>query len=160
MPDSFTPQQLAEIELIRRAIVQYAHLMDYCRFDEWAELFTEDAEFWSIPGHHLPGSPEIAKIVGRAAIVEAIEGVERRMQTHGGVIHFGGSPVIDVDGDTALAWWDFIIVHAKPSGNEFPFSGRYYADFVRSGGRWRFTRRISVRPGYPVPEGIVRTPGK
>jgi hypothetical protein len=156
-----TAGTLVDIEHIRRVIILYSQLMDELRFGEWRDLFTEDAEFWSIPGHHLPGGHEIAKIVGREAIVTSIEGVERRMMESGGVIHFSASPVIDVDGQRAKAWWDFIIVHTKPSGNEFPFAGRYYADFAKGGdGRWRFSRRISVRPGYPLPEGIARTPGR
>lgn len=154
-----SPAGLADIEQIRRVIVLYSQLMDDLRFDAWRDLFTEDAEFWSIPGHHLPGGHEIGKIIGRDTIVTAIEGVERRMMESGGVIHFSASPVIDVAGDEAQAWWDFIIVHAKPSGNEFPFAGRYYADFARGeDGSWRFRRRISVRPGYPLPEGIARPP--
>lgn len=152
---------LVEIEKIRRVIILYSQLMDSLRFEEWSDLFTDDAEFWSIPGHHLPGGHEISKIVGRDTIVTAIEGVERRMMESGGVIHFSASPVIDVEGDRAQAWWDFIIVHAKPSGNEFPFAGRYYSDLVRgTDGRWRFSRRISVRPGYPLPEGITPPPAR
>jgi hypothetical protein len=152
---------LQDIESIRRVIVLYSQLMDEMRFAEWSDLFTEDAEFWSIPAHHLPGGHEIMKIAGRDRIVATIEGVERGMLAAGGVIHFSASPVIDVDGATAKAWWDFIIVHAKPTGTELPFCGRYYADFLKGGdGRWRFTRRISVRPGYPLPAGIAPTPGR
>jgi hypothetical protein len=154
-------QALQDIESIRRVIVLYSQLMDELRFAEWSDLFTESAEFWSIPGHHLPGGQEIMKIVGRDQIVSTIEGVERRMLEAGGVIHFSASPVIDLHGDTARAWWDFIIVHAKPTGTELPFCGRYYGDFLRGGdSRWRFTRRISVRPGYKLPAGIVPTPGR
>lgn len=160
MPE-VTAASLVEIEAIRRVIVLYSHLMDDLRFDDWRDLFTEDAEFWSIPGHHLPGGHEIAKIVGREAIVTSVEGVERRMNETGGVIHFSAAPVIDLMGEKAKAWWDFIIVHAKPAGNEFPFAGRYYADFRKgTDGRWRFQRRISVRPGYPVPEGIDPSPSR
>lgn len=150
---------LAGIERVRRVIVLCSQLMDELRFEEWRDLFTEDAEFWSIPGHHLPGGHEISKIVGRDTIVAAIKRVEKRMLESGGVIHFSASPVIDIDGNTARAWWDFIIVHAKPSGTELPFCGRYYADFVcGDDGRWRFKRRISVRHGYPLPAGIAPTP--
>lgn len=156
-----TPETLVEIEKIRRVIILYSQLMDSLRFAEWSDLFTPDAEFWSIPGHHLPGGHEISKIVGRDAIVAAIEGVERRMMESGGVIHFGAAPVIDVDGGRAKAWWDFIVVHARPSGNEFPFSGRYHADFMKGAdGLWRFSRRISVRPGYTLPEGIAPPPAR
>jgi len=150
---------LADVECIRRTIILYSQLMDDMRFEEWADLFTEDAEFWSIPAHHLPGGQEIMKIVGRNRIVETIKGVEQKMIAQGGAIHFSASPLIDIHGMTAKAWWDFIIVHAKPEGTELPFCGRYYSDFAKGvDGRWRFTRRISVRPGYPLPEGIVPTP--
>lgn len=160
MPDAISIQRLADVEAIRRTIAQYAQLMDDGRFDEWADLFAQDAEFWSIPGHHLPGGHEIAKIIGRETIVASISSVQNRMKEAGGVIHFGGSPIVEVEGDAARAWWDFIVIHAKPSANEVSFAGRYYANFARQGGRWRFKRRISVRPGYPVPAGIARTPAE
>lgn len=158
MPE-ITQEKLVEIELIRRTIIQYSHLMDSCRFEEWRDLFTEHAEFWSIPGHHLPGGHEISKIIGREAIVKAVREVERRMAEAGGVIHFSASPIVNVDGETANAWWDFIVVHAKPEGTTLPFCGRYYAEFVKEGGRWRFRKRVAVRPGYPIPASLVSSPG-
>lgn len=158
MPERAEENPLAEIERIRRTIVLYAHLLDDARYDDWAQLFTEDAEFWSIPGHHLPGGQEVFRIQGRAAIVESVRSVNEKMGADGGVIHFGGAPIVALDGDRARAWWDFIVVHAKPASNEVSFAGRYHADFVLSGGVWRFRRRISVRPGYPLPEGLDLPP--
>ncbi len=152
-------RNLVEIDRIRRVIAQYGQLLDDHRFEEWGALFKEDAEFWSIPGQHLAQGDGIAKLAGRTAIVASVAKVSREMSEAGGVIHFGGNPIIDVDGDRAHAWWDFIVVYAKPQGTELPFSGRYFAELEKHGGRWRFRRRVSVRPGYSVPPGVARTPG-
>jgi 3-phenylpropionate/cinnamic acid dioxygenase small subunit len=158
MPD-IGVKTLVEIERIRRVIAQYGQLMDDHRFQEWGSLFTEDAEFCSIPGQHLTDGQGIAKIIGREAIVASVEKVARAMREAGGVIHFGGNPIIDVDGDHARAWWDFIVVHARPQATELPFCGRYFAELEKREGRWRFRRRVSVRPGYPLPSDIAPTPG-
>ena len=154
MPD-VTLATLGELEHIRRVIVQYGQLLDDGRFEEWGALFAEDAEFWSIPGDHLPGG---GRIRGRMEIVRSVAAVGERLQAQGRLIHFGGSPIIDVDGVRARAWWDFVVVQTGPVGAEIPFSGRYYADLVRTGERWRFCRRVSVRPGHCLPEGIAPAP--
>jgi hypothetical protein len=152
-------QILVEIDRIRRVIAQYGQLLDDHRFHEWGALFMEDAEFWSIPGQHLAHGDGIAKLTGRTAIVASVEKVTQDMREAGGVIHFGGNPIIDVDGGRASAWWDFIVVHVKPEGTELPFSGRYFAELEKQDGRWRFRRRVSVRPGFPLPSGVTPTPG-
>jgi hypothetical protein len=60
MPD-LDGETLVEIERIRRVIAQYGQLLDDLRFEEWGALFTEDAEFCSIPCQHLATGHGIAK---------------------------------------------------------------------------------------------------
>lgn len=160
MADAPTPAALADIEAIRRVIALYGQLLDDGRFDAWGDLFTEDAEFASVPGGHMPGAPAVASYTGRKAIIEAASAIQKEVWAESPVIHFGGNPVIDVAGDRAKAWWDFLVMYLKPGGTEIAHAGRYYADLVRQGGRWRFQRRISVRPGHPLPEGLARTPAR
>lgn len=150
----------ADLEAIRRTIALYGQLLDDGRFDAWGDLFTDDAEFASVPGGNLDGEGGIATFVGRAAIVAVVAGAQRAMRAEGGVIHFGGNAVIDVAGDEARAWWDFLVMHLKPGGTEISHAGRYHADLVRQDGRWRFRRRVSVRPGHARPHGVAETPAR
>lgn len=156
--DPSTAQAQADLEEIRRVILLYGQLLDDARFDAWAELFTEDAEFISIPGGHLRGGGERSVVKGRRNIVEVVSESQRKGLAEGGVLHFGGSPVIDLFGDRAKAYWSFMVFYVAPGSIETRHAGRYHADLVRSGGRWRFERRISVRAGHPLPEGMEPSP--
>lgn len=156
MPETQPPY--ADIEAIRRVIAQYGQLLDDRRYDEWGDLFTADAEFASVPGGRLSGHDGIASFRGRAAIIEAVSAAQREMTSVAPLIHFGGNPVIDVARDRAQARWDFLVMHLKPGGTEISHAGRYYADLVKRDGRWRFQRRVSVRPGHALPQDISSTP--
>lgn len=151
---------LRDIEEVRRCIALYAQLLDDGRLDDWADLFTEAAEFWSVPGTHLPGAPEVARLHGRQAIVAAVGAVRADMRSDGGgAIHFGGVPLVEITGDTARAWWDFLILHTGGGPAAIPFCGRYAARLVRGDdGNWRFTRRISVRAGHDAPPEVDTPP--
>lgn len=151
---------LSDIDRIRRVVAQYSQLLDDQRFEEWGDLFTEDAEFSSVPGGHLAATGPAAVFQGRAAIVAAISAVQRRLSAEHLVLHFGGNPIIDVAGRSARAWWDFMVLYLKAGGTEIAHAGRYYATLRHEDGRWRFTRRVSVRPGHAPPEDLAPTPGR
>lgn len=132
---------------IRRLIALYGQLLDDRRFDEWANLFLEDAV---VMGH-----------VGREAYVKAIAVGQPSSPTK----HVACSTVIDLDGDRAAAWTDgfgLIDVGPGPNGSRtyanFPL--RYYDQLVRIDGCWRIARRDYAPPGGAVPDGAFKTPGK
>ena len=146
---------LNDIDSIRRIIVLYGQLLDDGRFEEWGGLFTDDAYFLSVPSGHLPPGAE-AGFRGRQTIVEQ---VGRKVNGQRGKLHFGGHPVIDIDGHSAYAWWDFIVVQASETGNPTTHAGRYYAKFRKENGAWRYSERISVRAGEPRPDFVTPVPG-
>ena len=146
-----------DFEAIRRLIALYGQLLDDLRFEAWSELFCEEAEFLSIPGSALPGGGAAVSLQGRAVIVKTVSAVQEQLAAMHPVVHFGGNPVIDVTGDRANAWWDFLVMYLKPGGTEIAHAGRYYADIVRRDCHWRFLRRVSVRPGYLSPSGVEPT---
>jgi uncharacterized protein (TIGR02246 family) len=132
-------------EGIRRTLAQYAQLMDEGRFDDWADLFTDDARF------HVMGSTQ----EGRAAIqkwITAAQPPEARGK------HAILSSVIDLADDrrTARVWTDYAFVDQK---HRVTSAGRYH-DELRSGddGRWRFTLREIVFLGG-APELTPPLPG-
>src|SRR5690606_557224 len=100
------------------------------RLAEWGELFTEDA-VWEYPGIAFRGRAEIVAGVG------AMEPTEPRQ-----VRHLAFLPVVDVDGDTARAWTDALVLANVPdAGWQIVAQGRYHDRLVRDGGRWRFAHR-------------------
>ncbi|MBM3346425.1 MAG: nuclear transport factor 2 family protein [Betaproteobacteria bacterium] len=151
-----------DLEAVRRVIALYAHLLDDGRFAEWGQLFAEDAEWISLPGLYKPGAtkPGAWIVRGRDEIVRQVSETTRGLRTaESRGMHFGGHPVIDIQGDRANAWWDFIIAHITPGALEVTATGRYYARFERQGGRWRFVRRVSVQQGAELPPGLIPVPG-
>jgi len=142
---------MSDIEEIRKAIGSYAQLMDSGRFDEWAGLFVEDAEFISIPppANDRQSQPWVAR--GRAEIVEKTRNALRPLHTSSHIIHLGGEPVVTVEGQKARASWDFVVFCTDRTGSRITSCGRYYASFIKLDGRWFFSRRLAVQGGATTP---------
>ncbi len=141
---------LNDIDSIRRVIVLYSLLLDDGRFEEWGNLFTDDAFFLSVP----IGRPE-----GYHGRAEIVAGPGRESNPTRGKVHFSGQPLIDVIGHDAHAWWDFIMVQGNDPAPPTTYAGRYYAKFRKENGTWRYSERISVRAGEPRPDFVIPVPG-
>jgi 3-phenylpropionate/cinnamic acid dioxygenase small subunit len=121
---------MSDEDAIRRTIAQYCHFCDDGRFDDWADLYTDDATF-SVMGNTYTGRAEVK------AFIEKGQSPERRGK------HICFNTVIDIDagGGSARAWTDYIFIdksHAITS------AGRYHDRFVRQPDRWRFVERRIV----------------
>lgn len=143
---------LVEVEAIRRLLVRYGQLLDDGDFVRWGALFVDDACFRSFPGAHLPGGPDAAALIGRDAIVAGVEATQRALRRDGALLHFGGAPLIEIDGDSAQAQWDFLVIQARAEAHHVAFAGRYHAD-LRKDARvgWRFVQRTSLAIGHQPP---------
>lgn len=117
---------------IQRTLARYCQLCDDGHFDEWADLFVEDATL-SVMGRTYEGRDAI-----KAMIVNAMP-PERRGK------HFLGQSVADVGIDSSLATavTDFSFI-ARDGEGRFAITnaGRYHDTLVRAGdGCWRFRSR-------------------
>jgi 3-phenylpropionate/cinnamic acid dioxygenase small subunit len=142
-------EALAEERAIHRLMAVYSQLLDDGRFDEWAELFTADAVF-SVWG---------TAYTGRDAIRDGIGGMQPE---HPGK-HVAFATVVDLDGERARAWTDFVTLADVGPGEwgrsySVATAARYYDQLVRDGGRWRFARRDIRMAGTPQPDGAIATP--
>lgn len=118
--------------LITRTLALYCQLLDDLRFEDWGDLFTEDAE-WKAPS---------AAFRGRAAIVDGVSAMEPKAR--GWVKHLSFAPVIEVETPTtARAWSDFVVLarDQKKGAWSVAASGRYYDAMQKEGGRWLFRSR-------------------
>jgi 3-phenylpropionate/cinnamic acid dioxygenase small subunit len=115
-----------------RTLALYCQLCDDGRFDEWIELFTEDARFTVLGETHV-GHDDIK------AWISEMQAPQYRGK------HILGQSVFDLEpsGDTASGTTDYTFVSGTPEGGYVVTSaGRYYDTFVRSGdGSWRFVTR-------------------
>ncbi len=155
--------RMPEIEAIRRLIALYGQLLDSKRFDEWGELFEEDAVFrvWG------------QTYQGREAIVREIAGIQPEAPGK----HVALQPVIDFDDadktainttdnttddtrDKARAWTDFCALSSGEDGITIATIARYHDRLVRDSvtGRWRFSQRVIVMGGEDVPDDVEPSP--
>ncbi len=153
---------MTDIDQIRRTIALYAMLLDDFRSDEWADLFTEDAAWISNTGiYERADGPPITEAKGRAAIVRIGEDFARQIgKAEAKSLHFNSTPLIDLTGATATAWWDFVVLHTTRDGFAIRATGRIYAEFVKQDNVWRFTKRANVRSGGMMPPGLAQVPGR
>ena len=126
-----TAQELSDRFEIQDLLVRYSQLLDARRFDEMAELFTDDAVLDYTATGAIKGTwPEMAAFVAQAFAGFA------------GSQHVMGLPAISVDGDTATTrtiCFNPMVVDDK----KVFFVGLWYADrLVRTSDGWRFAERV------------------
>jgi 3-phenylpropionate/cinnamic acid dioxygenase small subunit len=118
-------------EEIRRTVAQYAHFCDDGRFEEWGELYTDDATF-SVLGQTYNGRDAIKGFITKA------QPPKQRGK------HICFNTVIDTEGDEAYAVTDYIFIDQEKA---IASAGRYHDRLVRDRGRWRFAQRRIVFMG-------------
>lgn len=122
------------VEQIRRTLILYAMYYDDGRLEDWARLFTDDAEFRAAG----------RTISGRDAIRSYVDEVREPGRQ---VMHLTGSPLVIEDGfgGRARAWSDFVVFEPDRAIRQI---GRYHDLLTREGDdRWRFRLREIVLPG-------------
>jgi len=135
--------RIAELLEIHRLKALYFRLMDEKRWDEWAEVFTED-----FVGIYDGPHPQL-RFEGRAQIVAE----NRKILATARTVHHGHMPEIELtSATTATGIWAMFDYVELP---EFTLRGygHYHDEYVKQGGRWRIkatrlTRlRCDVTPG-------------
>lgn len=122
---------LVALEEIRRLKYRYLRCVDLKLWDEFAEVFTEDA----VAEYDTPVLGKTLRLEGRDAILDYMRSNlgPDKISTH-----TAGCPEIDLDGDRATGVWsldDTIIIpehHLLIRGAAF-----YYDTYRRDGGTWR-----------------------
>jgi uncharacterized protein (TIGR02246 family) len=113
---------------IRRTLAEYCQLLDDGRFDQWAELFTEDARLVLLG----------RVTTGRGAILDYMKGVQPDGSRG---LHMTANSVVDADGDSATATTDYMFVRHDGGGLHIIAAGHYHDRLVRDSTRWRFSER-------------------
>ena len=139
-------QALWELEQIKRLKARYFRLQDQDRWDDWAELFTEDFEGADPlePGVVLHGGAALAARTAETA------GASKRA-------HRGTHPDIEIiDEHNAAGTWALVCGSTVPTedGTITAFIFGYYTDEYRKGddGVWRI-RRMRYNNDLMITEG-------
>lgn len=152
-PAPFTPEDLVELEAIRRLKYAYLRCLDQKRFDELGELLTDDCEArYGGGAYGFDGRDEIVAFL------------QRTMGTHDLLSsHQCHHPEIELTSPTtATGTWaleDHVILKAW---NLTVHGAAFYEDEYVKGddGRWRIARtgyRRSYEQLVPIPEGARLT---
>jgi len=120
----------ADKDAIRELMAVYCFKLDDAKFEEMAALFTEDGTWDTAFG----------KGTGRDGIVAqarsiATEGPRPRRA------HYTTNIVIELNGDTATAQSNWVVIQNSETGPKIGSGGAYLDQFVRQGGKWFFRYR-------------------
>ncbi len=105
----------------------YAHLYDAGRWDEFVDLFTDDAvaRFTTVP----------EPVVGK----EAISAFFRENDAFEYSFHTALMPRLSVDGDAATGEWKMCVFYRLPDGSSGWALGRYEDEYRRTDEGWKFS---------------------
>ena len=123
-----TPEDLVEIEQIRQLKARYFHLMDQKRWDEWEQVFCEDARIDTTQ----EGSPLLeSRKAFREFLPPLLEGVK--------TVHHGHLSEIEITGpDTAAGTWSMEDHLWWPDGRHLWGTGFYFEKYRKGpDGTWR-----------------------
>lgn len=123
------PIALGDELAIRRTLAAYCHHLDDGDFSSLAHPFTEHGSFTYGPAHAS----------GRARLESWFAGMnppERRGK------HLTMNVIVDVEGDRAVAYSDYLFVRIVDGTLTPLFSGRYHDDLLRAEGGWLIRWRV------------------
>ena len=125
------PSAADEKDAIRELMARYAYALDACKFAEVAALFAEDGE-WTTNYGGARGRAAIAALLD-GNVPKPGEGPQRK--------HYITNIIVRLDGDTAHATSDYLVVREGESGLLPVMGGRYKDAFVKQGETWYFARK-------------------
>lgn len=117
---------LIEIEEIKKLKARYFRLMDQKRWEEWKEVFTEDAvlQYGPTPGEQWTGREQMVAQLS-AVLANAV------------TVHHGHMPEIELTGETtATGTWAMFDYVQMPELTLKGY-GHYEEEYVKEEGRWK-----------------------
>jgi len=125
---------LRDKDAIREVMARYCHALDSGRFDAVATLFAPDGE-WTTDYGAATGPAEIERFL-TGLVPRKGEGPQRK--------HYITNTVIELDGNSASAVSDYLIIREADDGLIPVMGGTYRDRFVRHDGAWLFQRKELV----------------
>lgn len=124
---------MSEKDEIRELLARYCFALDVDRFEEMAALFTPDGVWETAFGTGT----------GRDGIVAQARSISTGPRPRR--VHYTTNIVIDVDGDTATARSNWVVIQNSPTGPVIGSGGGYDDRLVKVDGRWFFKHRVIDR---------------
>ena len=126
-------ETLLEIEAIKQLKARYFRFMDTKRWDDFASVFSEDAEI----DVSDDAGPELGHVRGAGAIADYI----RSAVDHARTVHHGHMPEIQITGpDKAEGVWamfDYVEFPGDDGPRGLRGYGHYFEQYTKSQGGWK-----------------------
>jgi 3-phenylpropionate/cinnamic acid dioxygenase small subunit len=129
------PPSVEDRIAIEQLVTEYAYLLDHQRWQDVADLCTEDAVLF-IRGREIVGQAGLDEWAARRA-----ERPNRRTQHQMTLLRLEAISADEVQGTAAL------VLHVAKTGGGGTYVdliGEYRDEYVRAGGQWKFRRRRLV----------------
>jgi hypothetical protein len=137
-----TPQNLAEVEVLKNVMARYARFGDTQDWAEFRKLFTDDLVYSAEAGPRpSPEAPQAISIQGRDTFIGGMAEMLKGVQT----CHRMYLPEITITGpDTAKSTWGLHDLVKRPECI-FNGYGHIHQDYVKVDGEWKITRSHTSR---------------
>ncbi len=156
---------------LEQFLFREARLLDSGRFDEWLDLFAEDATYWVPSRLTIQGNREGIPEEGELAIStmnddkKFLEARIRRLDTGfahaetpaSRTRHLITNVEIELDeggGDEVTAYSNFVVFQGRREKTDYQFFGRREDRLRRVNGSWQIARRKVVLEHTVLPRGI------
>jgi len=127
-----------DVPSVRKLLALYCQLLDDRRYEEWSQLFADDA-IWSLGGHDHRGP------AGTKAFMDQLLRDRPQRRTK----HLNTNILIELDGSKGRVTSDYAMLAREPEDAPWrPVAfGRYEDRVVRraDGSRWQFAERRLVQ---------------
>lgn len=140
-------QQLTDQVEVTQLIASYGPLVDAGAADDVAALWSEDG------GYDVEGW----QMYSRADVAEMVNSDAHQTLISRGACHFLGPARVSVDGDTATAVCESLLVVHRDGRWIVARAGANHFTLGRIGGRWQITRRTTrALNGSPEARNLLR----
>jgi hypothetical protein len=139
-----TTEDLADIEQIKKLKAKYLRFMDQRRWEEWIDLFAEDATI-----RVTQSDQEFCLWRGKAEILAGNSSHNRGNSS----IHHGHTPDIDLLGNgRAMGSWQLADTYLRPGRKDDAY-GYYEDEYVKIDGVWKIqATHCHLYPAQSLPE--------
>ena len=124
---------MSDKDEIRELLARYCFALDAEQFEEMAALFTSDGVWQTAFGTGT----------GRAGIVAQARSIATGPRPRR--VHLTTNIVIDLDGDTATARSNWVLIQNSSNGPTIGSGGGYSDTLAKLGGQWFFKHRTIDR---------------
>jgi hypothetical protein len=138
---------------IRELLERYMRYNDDRAADKLVELLDDDIRF-QIVGKVYAGREEVRQLFSTAGPNPPHWTEPGELLKQPGSVHVSSNPIIEIDGDTATAETDFLVINRDERGHAYSALVGRYRDRLRrrEDGRWVISTRTGVSVGRPGQE--------